>query len=532
MDRMLLDCTLRDGGYVNDWMFGYSSIRNIVRRLDIAGIELIEVGLIDASCKYDKNRSIFPDIQSIDKTLNGLSTTQSMLVAMIDFGAFPAENIVPCSQSILTGIRVIFKKNDADSALRLCSAIKEQGYKVFVNPVSLTSYSDMEILHLIGKINDIEPFGMSIVDTYGLMLRDEILHFVDLVDNNLESGIILGFHSHNNQQMAFSNCCALLDRRNQHNIVIDASLFGMGKSAGNANLELVASYVNKAHNGKYKMEQLLDCIYTDIMKIYRKKPWGYNLLYYLSAINDCHPDYIKYLLEKNTLSVQGINEIVSQIPKNQKLSYSRELIDKSYLDYQSVSIDDSEAYYLLGNILIGKPLLLVFPGKSINLNAERIDEFIKRNRPIVISINFIPPQIDVDLVFIGNRQRYGQIADLYFAAANNRPDVVATSNILESNVPIAYKLNYERLVASDYEVADNSAILLLSFLKNLGVRKTALAGLDGFTANPEMNYSDPYMDMASAESFRLQSNQDLKTFLASLREAMTLEFITSSMFSD
>ena len=135
-NKMILDCTLRDGGFVNDWEFGYSSIRSIISRLDSAGIEIIEVGYLNAKREYDKNRTIFPNTESINQTLNGLSFKQAMLIGMIDFGTCPLENIAHCNDSIIDGIRVIFKKKDVDAALEFCSQLKNKGYKVFTNPIS------------------------------------------------------------------------------------------------------------------------------------------------------------------------------------------------------------------------------------------------------------------------------------------------------------------------------------------------------------------------------------------------------------
>ena len=525
----LLDCTLRDGGFVNDWEFGYSSIRSIVSRLDNAGIEIIEVGFIDSRREYDINRSIFPDTMSIDKTLKGLSIRQAMLIGMVDYGTCPVESIGPCSESVLEGIRVIFKKKDVDNALDFCSKIKEKGYKVSINPVSLTSYKDIEILQLLDRINALEPFAVSIVDTYGLMLRDEINHYVDLVDKNLAPDITLGYHSHNNQQMAYANCCTLLYRRNKHNIILDATLFGMGKSAGNANIELIASYINKVHDGEYNTEQLLDCIYTDIMRIHKKLPWGYNLHYYISAINDCHPDYVDYLLEKNTLSVQSIDEILNKIPKEQKLTYSLPLIEKLYIEYQAVSINDTEVYKTLEKVFLKNNMLLLFPGSTIRTHEMEIKEYILKNKPVIISVNFIPQHFNPDYIFTGNRKRYDKFIDSYLTL-ENKPSVIATSNILESSIPIKYKLNYESLISSGHNITDSSSVLCLNFLIKLNLKQAAIAGMDGFSEKKEENFADTFMNMYDAPEHLLQNNIEMNNFIKSIEKNIKINFITPSMF--
>jgi len=528
---MLLDCTLRDGGFVNDWEFGYSSIRSIVSRLDSAGVEIIEVGFIDVKRMYDKNHSIFPDTQSIDKTLSGICINQAKIFAMIDFGTCPEKNIALRNQSIIDGIRIIFKKCDIDPAIDFCSKLKDKGYKVSANPVSLTSYSDKEILCLLDKINDLMPFALSIVDTYGLMLNEDILHFIDLVDRNLDSGILLGYHSHNNQQMAYANCCTILDRRNRHKIIVDASLFGMGKGAGNANIELIASYANKVHGGEYKIEQLLDCIYTDIMRIHMKNPWGYNLQNYMSAINDVHPNYIKFLLEKNTLSIQGIDHIVERIPQERKLVFSQEFIENLYTEYQANSINDISVYTELKTILLDSNILLIFPGSSIKSHEADIKEYIRKNNPKIIAINFIPLDIATDFVFVGNKRRYDRLLDSYHLK-EVPPRIIATSNILESQVPITFKLNYESLLIQKQRTQDSSSILCINFLKKLGVKKIVIAGMDGFSHNDEDSFAEPFMDMYISSDTIDHNNAEMMKYMISMREHMLFNFITPSIFEE
>lgn len=106
----VLDCTLRDGGYINDWAFGHNVITAIYKRLEKAGVEFIEVGFLDGRRQYDNNRSIFPDTKSLNKVFADVEKHHAIPVAMIDYGTCPIENIGPASESFIDGIRVIFKK--------------------------------------------------------------------------------------------------------------------------------------------------------------------------------------------------------------------------------------------------------------------------------------------------------------------------------------------------------------------------------------------------------------------------------------
>ena len=105
----LLDCTLRDGGYLNDWKFGQSNLVSIFERLVDSNVDIIEIGFLDERRPFDIDRSIIPDTESVQKIYGKLDRKHSMVVGMIDYGTCGLKNIQPCKDSFLDGIRVIFK---------------------------------------------------------------------------------------------------------------------------------------------------------------------------------------------------------------------------------------------------------------------------------------------------------------------------------------------------------------------------------------------------------------------------------------
>ena len=138
----LLDCTMRDGGYLNDWNFGHDNLINIFERLVDAKVDIIEIGFLDERRLFDINRSIMPDTDSVKEIFGRLDRKSTMVVGMIDYGTCSIENIRPCEDSFLDGIRVIFKKHLREPAMQYCAQLKALGYKVFTQLVSVTSYED------------------------------------------------------------------------------------------------------------------------------------------------------------------------------------------------------------------------------------------------------------------------------------------------------------------------------------------------------------------------------------------------------
>ncbi|MBQ7833816.1 MAG: 3-hydroxy-3-methylglutaryl-CoA lyase, partial [Lachnospiraceae bacterium] len=202
----LLDCTLRDGGYLNDWKFGYDEIITVFERLVSAEIDIIEVGFLDERRTYDKNRSIFPNVLSVNDTFRGIDKKNAMVVGMIDYGTCSIEKVIPKKESFLDGIRVIFKKHIMNEALDFCSQIKALCYDVLVQAVSVTIYEDEEFARLLQRVNEVRPYAFSIVDTYGLLHKNQLIHYFEMADKQLEEEISLGYHSHNNFQLGYANC--------------------------------------------------------------------------------------------------------------------------------------------------------------------------------------------------------------------------------------------------------------------------------------------------------------------------------------
>ena len=224
----LLDCTLRDGGYVNDWRFGAKAIKEIGRKLAQTGIEIFEVGFIKGDT-YDPDRAVYPDVAHITPMIQP-KDTKMKYVGMVDMSApIPLDRIPPCDGTSIDGIRVIFKKSKIHEAYEYCKKIQELGYFICVNFVGTDLYTDKEFIEGIELFNQLKPFAVSIVDSFGLIKRKQFLRMVYLADNNLADGIALAYHAHNNLQQAFGNAEALVEMNLKRDLIIDACGFGMGR---------------------------------------------------------------------------------------------------------------------------------------------------------------------------------------------------------------------------------------------------------------------------------------------------------------
>jgi len=527
--RLLLDCTLRDGGFVNDWNFGFGSIKSVISRLDCAGVDIIEVGFIDERRAYDENRSIFPDVESISPIFQNIGKPNALIIGMIDYGTCAIDKIPDRSKSRLDGIRLIFKKKDQDGAIEFLRLVKEKGYKIFANPVSITGYNDSETSVLIGKINKIRPYSVSIVDTYGLMHSKELLDYFDIFNEKLEKDIILGYHAHNNFQMAYANSITLLNKNLDRPITIDGTLYGMGKSAGNACTELIAMYMNEYCGRNFNIHQIHEAIDADILKEFGKKTWGYNFEYYIAALNDCHPSYVRYLLDKKTLSVKSVNEILAGVDESKKLSFDESYMEGLYREYQGRYCDDAAAVESIKKEFLGKKILLLGPGKTLQDSFTAIDDFVRENNPIIVSINFLNESFPVDYVFMGNAKRYSQFFHKIYGEGVN-VKIICTSNITEAGRKIDFSVNYSALLADDPVIRDNPLVMFLRLLKNIGIREIWLAGFDGYTPDNSVNYYGDYPKLLFCQDNVVPRNDAMKKELRGISEFMRVSFLTPTRY--
>lgn len=316
----LLDCTLRDGGYVIDWNFGEKNIQSVLANLKDANIDYIECGFLE-NCEQDKNKTFFKSPEELEKIIDN----NFIYFLMINFGRYSIEYLPECKNKNIK-LRVAFKKPQQKDVLPYIQQLVSLGWDVFVNPMSTNAYSETELATLIDEINKIQPYGLTIVDTLGNMHQSDVQEIFEFIDNRLSKNIALGFHSHNSLQLSFSNAKTLLKMEINREIVIDSCIYGMGRGAGNLCTELITAYLNNNYGANYELSPIIKALEENINPIYIQKPWGYSTPYYIAAIRGCHPNYASYLVTKGCSDVE-IDEILSKISDDKKIVFDKSNID-------------------------------------------------------------------------------------------------------------------------------------------------------------------------------------------------------------
>lgn len=482
---MLLDCTLRDGGYINEWHFGRNVISSVCAKLSAAKIDIIEVGFL-TDRPHTADDSLYVNCAELD-TVTKDCKGSSQIAAMIAIGEMEMDpsSLPPAESCALDIVRITFHNNDAEleKAFQFAHHLMDKGYRVCMQPVGTTSYTDQELLDLIAEVNTLKPYAFYLVDTLGILQHKELWHFIDLIDHNLAFGVKLGFHSHNNLQMSYSNAQYISEYHTVRELILDCSIYGMGRGAGNLCTELIAQYENSIGLGQYELMPLHEILDNYIYPIFIRSSWGYNPHYYISAVHQCHPNYAAFLMNKQTLTMNEVDLILKNIPRESRTVFRKSLIEQLYYNFQNHMINDSASLSMLIDKIKGHDVLLLASGKSLSFCRKEIHQFIEERRPIVIAVNSLFSDFPSDYVFVSNLKRLHMLDT----------EALPVPTILTSNLPNivcgGIYVDYASLCGTGEE-ADNSGMMLLRLMKKLGMERIHIAGYDGFSQEPKENYFD------------------------------------------
>lgn len=529
----ILDCTLRDGGYLVDSQFGNTAIKGIIRGLAESGVDVIECGFLKDE-PHPAGSTIFNNAAQLRSFLPD-DRRQASYVCLADYSRYSIDNLEPFDGTSIDGVRACFFKNERYDVMDFCRSITEKGYKLYVQPVDILGYTDAELLELIDMVNELEPYAFSIVDTFGSMYKEDLQRVFFLVHHNLWADAKIGFHSHNNLQMSFALSQEFIEMtQGLRRIVIDCSMAGMGRGAGNTNTELVMQYMNRKYNSGYDIDVLLDLIDNYIDGFHNQSEWGYSIPYFLAGSYSAHVNNISYLSTKAGIASRDINYLLNRLGSSNRKRYDYDLLEKIYLEYLGAICEDDSQIEQLKAALSGKDILMLLPGHSIVTHKKVIDTYCEKKQPVVISVNLLSHDYPINYAYFSNKNRYR-----YWKSATHFSEYkkIVTSNVTTETEKDQLIIDFTRLVKCGWEQLDNSGILLLRLLDLLQVKSIAIAGFDGYSHNTEnKNYVQKDMEKLRNTLNAEEANKDIRSMLQDYMNTRSsqcpIRFITPSLFEN
>ncbi|WP_458413380.1 aldolase catalytic domain-containing protein [Schinkia sp. CFF1] len=279
----ILDCTIRDGGLVNNWDFSVEFVQDLYNSLSAAGVEYMEIGyknspkLLNAT---EPNPWRFLDDNFLKEIIPEKKFTK--LSALVDIGRVDPNDILPREQSVLDMIRVACYIREVDKGLELVQMFHDLGYETTLNIMALSSAPEHQLIEAFEMVNESPVDVVYIVDSFGSLSPFDIEHQVKKFKAMLPNKV-LGIHTHNNMQLAFANT---LTAARSGVTFLDSSVYGMGRAAGNCHTELLVGYIPKT---TYELKPVLGVIEKHMLEMREKWEWGYIIPYMISGLLNEHP---------------------------------------------------------------------------------------------------------------------------------------------------------------------------------------------------------------------------------------------------
>jgi 4-hydroxy 2-oxovalerate aldolase len=281
----VLDCTIRDGGLINNHDFDARFVKEVYRALSAAGVDYMEMGYKNSKKLFSENEYgawKFCDDEVIKRIIDGVESKTKISI-MVDVGRVELDDVKPRKQSPVHMIRTATYLKDVDKAIAMANHFDQKGYETTVNIMAISKALDNELTEALYQLEEeCKAQVVYIVDSFGFLYQETVEYLVKKFKGILKTKEV-GMHAHNNQQLAFANTIeAIIHDAN----FMDGTVYGLGRAAGNCPLELLIGFLK---NPKFDIRPILDLISKEFIPLREKIEWGYIIPYAIAGMLNEHP---------------------------------------------------------------------------------------------------------------------------------------------------------------------------------------------------------------------------------------------------
>ena len=497
----ILDCTIRDGGYLNNWRFDKKMVREVYKSLSKAGVDIIEIGFRGTERCFDRKefgpwRFTDPgDIIEVTQGING-----AKIALMGDYGKFDINDITEDYLDLVSLVRIAVHKDGTYGAIKQLEKIREKGFAVSLNAMGITGYSRAEIDELVRMLSDSNLDYIYVADSYGSILPDDVRGLIEPFKSLGHTRV--GFHPHNSLQMSFANTLEAIKCGAD---IIDSTIYGLGRGAGNLPTEVILSYLQLSTKDKYNVIPVLHCIDRFFLNLEVDEPWGYQLPYMLSGIFQCHPYYPKTLVDYREYSMEDIWNALEALKKINPVGFSKEVLNdivKSGMIGGIKKIKKAEKKPLEekqnnGSGLQvpyhdrhkGRDFLILANGPTLQDYKAKIGEFIKKYNPIILGANYLSGLFIPQYHAFNNKKRFEDYIDTVHSDSmlmlgDNLPDDMIREFTLREYEKLYFVDELHDFGIVNGVIQSNCrtiAVLLMGVAIAMGANRVFAAGMDGYS---------------------------------------------------
>jgi len=488
----ILDCTIRDGGYYTNWDFDYDLVLEYASAMEQLPIDYIEVGYRSIPLKGYLGKYYYCPVFVLDE-LKKLMPSKKLVIILNekDVREEHVKELLLPIKPFVTLIRIAVDPQNFERAISLAKAIKAMGFELALNVMYMSNWkSDPSFLNLLSKLDGTLDF-FYMVDSYGAILPNEVKEIIQLVKSKTK--IPIGFHGHDNLHMGLINTITALD---EGCTIVDSTITGMGRGAGNLQTELLLTYLESKNSIKFNFNKLASLVSQfDVLK--KKYQWGTNLPYMFSGAYS--------LPQKDVMEWLGMNR------------YSLSSILNALNNKKLVQKDNIELPFFKNKKKYEKVIILG-GGKSIDINKKAIEKLLVSNDDIAL-IN----------VGVRNIQKFPNIKNDKFVSLVGIESEESLSSIYSSeNFSVSIYGPYPRkmgtfvpdkLMESSFELDsinftnasnDSPFAIAAQLAINFGVKELFLIGFDGY--DTDVNKNQLLLEKENQKIIDDLGNESLKLF--------------------
>jgi len=281
----VLDCTVRDGGLMNNHNFDFRFVREVYKAISSSGVDYMEMGYRNSKRLFSSKEYgpwKFCTDEDIQKVIEGVESRTKISI-MCDVDRVDMEDVKPAAESPVDMIRTATYVKDIDKAISMVNNFAEKGYETSINIMAISRDQGPELDEALQQIEEESKVDVVyIVDSFGSLYQEPVERLVKLFKKIVKTREV-GFHGHNHQQLGFSNTIeAIIHDANY----LDGTVYGIGRAAGNCPLELLIGFLK---NPKFDIRPILDLISHELVPMRNKIEWGYVIPYAISGMMNEHP---------------------------------------------------------------------------------------------------------------------------------------------------------------------------------------------------------------------------------------------------
>ena len=498
---VFLDCTLRDGGYYNNWDFSHELIHEYLNAMQAAGVDIVELGLRSLTNSGFKGACAF----TTDDFIRSLSIPAGLTVGVMVNGSelvgeIPQlealEKLFPntAANSPVDLVRIACHVHEFAQALPAANWLKERGYKVGFNLMQVADRTEKEIKALARQAMAYPIDALYFADSMGSMNPDQAAQIIQWLRSEWSGA--LGIHTHDNLGLALSNTLRALD---EGVTWVDSTVTGMGRGPGNARTEELAIELAEQRGQQVNLVPLMALLREHFVPMQAHYGWGTNPYYYLAGKYGIHPTYIQEMLSDSRYSEEDVLAVIEHLRAEGGKKFSLNTLDAARHFYRG----EAKGSWSPKEVFAGRDVLLLGTGPGVAQHRQALERYIRQAKPLVLALN-TQGAIDSELIdlrvachpvrLLADCEAHVKLPQPLITPFSMLPEDVQAS--LANKEVLDFGLNVE---AGDFEFNDTcctaptSLVMAYAFaaITSGKANRILMAGFDGYAGedprNQEMN---------------------------------------------